>query len=84
MIASPGARELAVEALVLAPSGEVYQFGAIRVDLRRTEVLRNGRLMVDKFDIEKHGFRFVHTRPKLPISTTRTKCTGSITRKWRR
>jgi two-component system, OmpR family, alkaline phosphatase synthesis response regulator PhoP len=32
-------------AAALPPSGEVYQFGAIRVDLRRTEVLRNGRLV---------------------------------------
>jgi hypothetical protein len=45
--------------LVAGPGGIDRRLGGGQSEAHRM-VLRNGRLMADKFDIETHGFRFVH------------------------
>ena len=66
--------------LVGAPGGSDQRVGGGASEPRRV-VLRNGRIDAGDFVLERNGFRFVHTTPKSPISSTRTKCAGSITRK---
>jgi hypothetical protein len=50
--------------LVAGPGGIDRRLSGGQSEAHRM-VLRNGRLMADKFDIEKHGFRFVHHPTKV-------------------
>jgi hypothetical protein len=50
--------------LVAGPGGIDRRLAGGQSEAHRM-VLRNGRLMADKFDIEKHGFRFVHHPTKV-------------------
>jgi len=50
--------------LVAGPGGIDRRLGGGQSEAHRM-VLRNGRLVADKFDIEKHGFRFVHHPTKV-------------------
>jgi hypothetical protein len=69
--------------LVGAPGATDMRTGGGESDPRRV-ALRNGRPYAEGFALERDGFRFVHHDTKSPTSTTRTRCAGSITRRWRR
>ena len=47
----------------------------------RTVKMHNGRLETDRFVLDRDGFRFVRTRPRCAISTTRMKYATSTIRK---